>query len=75
MQFSVVCMVWVIYYRESHSGRLVRKSMIFSWFLNRNIITVITGNTFSEQGMVFGAFLMKTIFIEFPTPIGKHIFC
>ena len=69
MQCSVVYMVCVIYYRESHSGRLVRKSMIFSWFLNGNIITVITGNTFSDQGMVFGVFLMKNIFIEFPTPI------
>ena len=40
-----------------------------------NIITVITGNTFSDQGMLFGAFLMKNIFIDFPTPILKHIFC
>ena len=29
MQCSVVRMVWLIYYRESHSGGLVRKSMKF----------------------------------------------
>ena len=40
-----------------------------------NIVTGITGNTFSDQGMLFGTFLMKNIFIDFPTPILKHIFC
>ena len=40
-----------------------------------NIITNITGNTFSDQGMLFGTFLMKNIFIKIPTPILDHIFC
>ena len=40
-----------------------------------NIVTGITGNTFSAQGILFGTFLMKNIFIDFPTPILKHIFC
>ena len=40
-----------------------------------NIVTGIPGNTFSDQGMLFGIFLMKNIFIDFPTPILKHIFC
>ena len=75
MQCSVVRMVWLIYYRESHSGRLVRKSMKFWWFLKGNIVTSIAGNTFSGQGMLFGTFLMKNIFIDFPTPILKHNFC
>ena len=75
MQCSVVYMVCVIYYRESHSASQVRKNMKFSWFLNGNIITVITGNTFSDQGMLFGTFLMKNIFIKFPTPILTHNFC
>ena len=44
-------------------------------FLNGNIITGIAGNTFSNQGMLFGAFLMKNIFIEFPTPILSHKIC
>ena len=39
-----------------------------------NIITGITGNTFSAQGILFGTFLMKNIFIDFPTHILKHIF-
>ena len=33
-----------------------------------NIVTGITGNTFSDQGMLFGTFLMKNIFIDFPIP-------
>ena len=74
MQCSVVYMICVIYYRESHSGRLARNSMTFSWFLHGNIITVMTGNLFSKQGIVFVAFLMKNIFIEFPTPILSHNF-
>ena len=40
-----------------------------------NIVTGITGNTFSDQGVLFGAFLMKNIFIKFPTPILTHNFC
>ena len=40
-----------------------------------NIVTGITGNTFSDQGMLFGTFLMKNIFIDFPTPILNYIFC
>jgi len=40
-----------------------------------NIVTGITGNTFSDQGMLFGTFLMKNIFIDFPTPILNHGFC
>ena len=34
-----------------------------------NIVTGIPGNTFSDQGMLFGTFLMKNIFIDFPIPI------
>ena len=40
-----------------------------------NITTGIPGNIFSDQGMLFGTFLMKNIFIDFPTHILKHIFC
>ena len=40
-----------------------------------NIVTGITENTFSDQGMLFGTFLMKNIFIDFPTPILNHNFC
>ena len=40
-----------------------------------NIVTDITGSTFSDQGMFFGTFLIKYIFINFPTPILNHIFC
>ena len=40
-----------------------------------NIVTYITGNIFSDQEMLFGTFLMKNIFIKFPTPILNHIFC
>ena len=40
-----------------------------------NIVTGITGNTFSDQGMLFGTFLMKNIFIDFPTHILKNMFC
>ena len=40
-----------------------------------NIVTGITGNTFSDQGILFGTFLMKNIFIDFPTHILNHIFC
>ena len=40
-----------------------------------NIVTGITGNTFSGQGMLSGTFLMKNIFIDFPTPVSKYIFC
>ena len=40
-----------------------------------NIVTGITGNTFSDQGMLFGTFLRKNIFIDFPTPILNYIFC
>ena len=40
-----------------------------------NIVSGITGNTFSDQGMLFGTFLMKNIFIDFPTPILNHILC
>ena len=32
MQCSVVRMVWLVYYREPHSGRLVRKSWFFHGF-------------------------------------------
>ena len=40
-----------------------------------NIVSDITGDTFSDQGMLFGTFLMKNIFINFPTPILNHVFC
>ena len=40
-----------------------------------NTVTGITGNTFSDKGMLLGTFLMKNIFIDFPTHILKHIFC
>ena len=39
-----------------------------------NIVAGITGSIFSDQGMLFGTFLMKNIFIKFPTPILNHIF-
>ena len=51
------------------------KKRDFLWFLNRNIVTGITDNTFSGQGMLFGTFLMKNIFVDFPTPIFNRIFC
>ena len=35
----------------------------------------MTGNTLSDQGMLFGTFLMKNIFVDFPTHILKYIFC
>ena len=74
MQCSVVRMVWLIYYRESHSGTLVRKNAKFLWFYKGNIVTSIAGNTFSGQGMMFGTFLMENIFTDFRTPFLKHIF-
>jgi len=40
-----------------------------------NIARGITGNTFSDKGMLFETFLMKNIFIIFPTPILNHHFC
>ena len=40
-----------------------------------NIIAGITGNISSDQGRLFGTFLMKNIFIKFPTPISNHVFC
>ena len=40
-----------------------------------NIFAGITGDTFSDQGMLFVTFLMKNIFIDFPTHILKYIFC
>ena len=40
-----------------------------------NIVTGITRNTFSDKVMLLGTFLMKNIFIDFPTHILKHIFC
>ena len=75
MQCAGVRMVWLIYYRESHSGTLVRKNANFLWFYKGNIVTSIAGNTFSGQGMMFGTFLMKNIFTDFRTPFLKHIFC
>ena len=40
-----------------------------------NIVSNVTGDTLSDQGMLFGTFLMKNIFINFPTPILNHVFC
>ena len=40
-----------------------------------NIVSNVTGVTFSKQGMLFGTFLMKNIFINFPTLILNHVFC
>ena len=40
-----------------------------------NIVACITGDIFSYQGLLFGTFLMKNIFIKFPTPIFNHVFC
>ena len=34
----------------------------------------ITGNIFSGKGMLFGTFLMKNIFVDFPTPSLNHHF-
>ena len=39
-----------------------------------NIVTGIIGNTFSDQGMLFGTFLMKNIFIKISAPILNHVF-
>ena len=39
-----------------------------------NSVAGITGNIFSDQGMLFGTFLMKNIFIKFPTHILNYIF-
>ena len=41
----------------------------------RNIVSGITDTTVSGQGMMFGTFLMKNIFIDFPTPILNCDFC
>ena len=49
--------------------------MIFLTVFRGNIVTGITGNTFCGQGMLSGTFLMKNIFIKFPTPILSHNFC
>ena len=49
-----------------------------TWFFHGfrgNIVTGITGNISSDQGRLFGTFLMKNIFIKFPTPIFNHVFC
>ena len=35
---------------------------------------VIPGNIFNDKGMLFGTFLMKNIFVDFPTPMLKYIF-
>ena len=40
-----------------------------------DLVTGINGNTFSDQAMLFGAFLMKNISIIFPTHILNCIFC
>ena len=52
-----------------------KKNHEFFMAFRGNIVTGITGNTFSDRGMLFETFLMKNIFIDFPTPILKHIFC
>ena len=39
-----------------------------------NIVSDITGDTFCDQGMLFGTFLMKNIFIKIPTPILHYVF-
>ena len=52
----------------------MKKHGFFTGFRG-NIVTDITGNIFSDQGMLFGTFLMKNIFINFPTPILNHGFC
>ena len=39
-----------------------------------NIVSNVTANTPSDQGMLFGTFLMKNIFIDFPTPTLNHVF-
>ena len=44
-------------------------------FFRGNVVTVIAGNTFSDKRMLFSAFLMKNIFINFSTPILSHNFC
>ena len=43
-------------------------------FFRGTIVTYFTGITLSDEGTLFGTFLMKNIFINFPTPILKHIF-
>ena len=44
-------------------------------FFSRNTVSGIPGTTVSGQGMMFSTFLMKNIFIDFPTPNLKYIFC
>ena len=39
-----------------------------------NVARGITGNIFSVKGILFVTFLMKNIFIKFPTPILNHHF-
>ena len=39
-----------------------------------NIVSNVTANTPSDQGMLFGTFLMQNIFINFPTLILNYIF-
>ena len=52
-----------------------QKKHEFFMVFRRNIVTGITRNTFSDKGMLLVTFVMKNIFIDFPTPILKHIFC
>ena len=39
-----------------------------------NIVACITGDIFSDKELLFGTFLMKNIFIKFPTHILNYIF-
>ena len=51
--------------------KMHEKNMVF----RGNTISDVTADTSSDQGILFGTFLMKNIFINFPTPILNHIFC
>ena len=51
----------------------MKKHEIFMVFRG-NVISDVTADTPSDQGMLFGTFRMKNIFIKFPTPTLNNIF-
>ena len=51
------------------------KNLDFLMVFRGHIVSDITGDTFSDQEMLFGTFLMKNIFIGFSTLILNHVFC
>ena len=63
-----------IYYWNPYSNRQTWTNLFFFHRCQCERVTGINGNTFSNQPMLFGAFLMKNIFIFFPTHILNYIF-